>query len=268
MAHGFSRGGGGAIGGARPLSGELDRRQVSVAMRIDLAHDTACALTYLHARTPPIVHGDIKGSNVLVERSSPGRLRAKLLDFGLSRTLNRSKSKPLGGTRLWMAPEAAQKCRPHPHTLAALPCSRRISGSSVNLCFACRDVERALDLRWTCLYLHASSMLVCAQRVRVASYASSWRVWRGPSLGPHLSLVCSLRRHVHLGDSARFCAAFSNAQDSCPPPNYSLARARATHFLTCSALGLAPVSATLFSWGPRHFTGVSPSSRPRVVETV
>eukprot|EP00811_Abedinium_folium_P000978 NODE_10897_length_1322_cov_3.416736.p1 GENE.NODE_10897_length_1322_cov_3.416736~~NODE_10897_length_1322_cov_3.416736.p1 ORF type:complete len:371 (-),score=77.09 NODE_10897_length_1322_cov_3.416736:209-1321(-) len=63
------------------------------------------ALRYLPAQQPPVVHGDLKGSNIRVEQSGlMTMLRAKLLDFGLSRlaTVNAVR---LGGTVRWMAPE-------------------------------------------------------------------------------------------------------------------------------------------------------------------
>jgi len=60
-------------------------------------------LAYLHAQTPVIIHGDIKESNIVVE-TGPGRSRARLLDFGLSRLLTHSVRK-LGGSVRWMAPE-------------------------------------------------------------------------------------------------------------------------------------------------------------------
>jgi len=63
----------------------------------------------LHTRSPSIVHGDLKPSNVLVEtrlRQQGGTCaHARLLDFGLSRALTRNP-KPLGGTMRWAAPEA------------------------------------------------------------------------------------------------------------------------------------------------------------------
>uniref|UniRef100_A0A7S4SUZ1 Protein kinase domain-containing protein n=1 Tax=Alexandrium monilatum TaxID=311494 RepID=A0A7S4SUZ1_9DINO len=69
--------------------------------RFQLMLDVACALRYLHSQIPQIVHGDLKGSNVLVEATIP---RAKLVDFGLSRLLTK-EAKPLGGSLAWMAPE-------------------------------------------------------------------------------------------------------------------------------------------------------------------
>jgi len=72
-----------------------------VCNRYRLLMDVACALRYLHAQKTQIVHGDLKGSNVLVEEAMP---RAKLVDFGLSRLLTKGV-RSLGGTLNWMAPE-------------------------------------------------------------------------------------------------------------------------------------------------------------------
>lgn len=68
-----------------------------------------CALAYLHSRNPRVVHGDLKASNIMIQRlrSSSADLEvvhAKILDFGISRVLTRS-AKPLGGTVRWKAPE-------------------------------------------------------------------------------------------------------------------------------------------------------------------
>jgi len=69
------------------------------------------ALVYLHSSTPCIIHGDLKPSNVMVERSRSWSLEAqntvvnaRLMDFGLSQQVTRNM-KPLGGTVRWAAPE-------------------------------------------------------------------------------------------------------------------------------------------------------------------
>lgn len=56
----------------------------------------AAGLRYLHLSTPPIIHLDVKASNLLIDDS----FHAKLADFGLS------NSKGRVGTPFWMAPEA------------------------------------------------------------------------------------------------------------------------------------------------------------------
>jgi len=79
--------------------------------RYQLILGISSALIYLHTRDPQIVHGDLKPSNIMVESSSSGAVCPRLLDFGLSRVLTR-RSKPLGGTLLWMAPETLHRTTP------------------------------------------------------------------------------------------------------------------------------------------------------------
>ncbi|KAJ7705640.1 hypothetical protein B0H16DRAFT_1439476 [Mycena metata] len=71
-----------------------------------ILRDTSLALQYLHSRK--ICHGDLKGVNILVERSG----RALLCDFGLSRMKADATSRTahtgntrIAGSRNWMAPE-------------------------------------------------------------------------------------------------------------------------------------------------------------------
>mmetsp|Transcript_2623 Transcript_2623/g.5498 ORF Transcript_2623/g.5498 Transcript_2623/m.5498 type:complete len:206 (+) Transcript_2623:2314-2931(+) len=47
---------------------------------LQILRDTAQGLRYLHQSRPPILHGDLKARNILVD----SRFRAKLCDFGLS----------------------------------------------------------------------------------------------------------------------------------------------------------------------------------------
>ncbi|KAL4079686.1 kinase-like domain-containing protein [Scleroderma citrinum] len=65
----------------------------------------AHGLHYLHSQPNPVLHGDLKGYNVLI--SADGR--ALLSDFGLSHSatssFSMSISKPLGGSVPWMSPE-------------------------------------------------------------------------------------------------------------------------------------------------------------------
>ncbi|KIL59844.1 hypothetical protein M378DRAFT_969629 [Amanita muscaria Koide BX008] len=68
--------------------------------------DIITGLHYLHTFNPVIVHGDIKGANVLINH----RREAYLSDFGLSHiafdnTLWRTTATHANGTLRWMAPE-------------------------------------------------------------------------------------------------------------------------------------------------------------------
>jgi len=67
---------------------------------VDIAH----GLQYLHSQD--IIHGDLSGNNVLIDRNG----KASLVDFGLSALLPGRISQALlptnpGGTAPWMAPE-------------------------------------------------------------------------------------------------------------------------------------------------------------------
>ncbi|KAF6749514.1 kinase-like domain-containing protein [Ephemerocybe angulata] len=77
------------------------------AKRLVLASDVCSGLAYLHAQD--IVHGDLKGANILVTRTE----RACVADFGLSiiaeneimRWTSTASAATLGGTVRWQAPE-------------------------------------------------------------------------------------------------------------------------------------------------------------------
>lgn len=79
------------------------RLQPSRLSRFRIIYDISSALRYLHSQDPPIVHGDLKGSNVMVEELRSG-FRAKVIDFGLSRFLTRGVVVH-GGSLGWSPPE-------------------------------------------------------------------------------------------------------------------------------------------------------------------
>ncbi|KAK7037702.1 hypothetical protein VNI00_010928 [Paramarasmius palmivorus] len=76
--------------------------------RVQLMHDIASGLSHLHALK--VIHGDLKGTNILITPS----YRACIADFGLSQVLDikllqdheTSSGDPTGGTLRWSAPEA------------------------------------------------------------------------------------------------------------------------------------------------------------------
>jgi tRNA A-37 threonylcarbamoyl transferase component Bud32 len=73
-------------------------------LREQMARDCARGMSYLHSRSPPVVHYDLKPANLLVDAN----WTVKVSDFGMSRLKHSSKlgSRSPGGTPEWMAPEA------------------------------------------------------------------------------------------------------------------------------------------------------------------
>ncbi|KAE9049692.1 hypothetical protein PR003_g3784 [Phytophthora rubi] len=72
--------------------------------KIGMAVGIASALEYLHARTPPLIHRDLKSSNILLTKT----LEPKLIDFGVSRdTIDLTMTGGVG-TMYWTAPEVLE----------------------------------------------------------------------------------------------------------------------------------------------------------------
>ncbi|XP_016755714.2 dual specificity protein kinase shkD isoform X4 [Gossypium hirsutum] len=80
-----------------------NNQALDVKRRMRMALDVARGMNYLHHRNPPIVHRDLKSSNLLVDRN----WNVKVGDFGLSRWKNGTflTTKSGRGTPQWMAPE-------------------------------------------------------------------------------------------------------------------------------------------------------------------
>ncbi|XP_004309671.1 PREDICTED: probable leucine-rich repeat receptor-like serine/threonine-protein kinase At5g15730 [Fragaria vesca subsp. vesca] len=72
-------------------------------LRVAIALDVARGLEYLHyGAVPPVVHRDIKSSNILLDQS----MKAKIADFGLSRQDKmKSRSSGIRGTLGYVDPE-------------------------------------------------------------------------------------------------------------------------------------------------------------------
>jgi len=73
-------------------------------LKMHLAIDIARGMNYLHSMNPPIVHHDLKSSNIFVDE----RWRAKVGDFGTTKIREHtfiSSDLSNEGTAAWMAPE-------------------------------------------------------------------------------------------------------------------------------------------------------------------
>ena len=92
----------------------LHQREQAIdhARRIQWATEIARGMNYLHTRSPPVVHRDLKSSNVLVDADN----HVKVSDFGLARTKARSFVNTQVGTWAWMAPEVLENA---PYTESA-----------------------------------------------------------------------------------------------------------------------------------------------------
>lgn len=76
------------------------------ALRFRILYEVALGMNYLHGLDPPLLHLDLKPSNILLDES----FHVKLTDFGLSRWKQASVSSlsvesSVGGTLEYMAPE-------------------------------------------------------------------------------------------------------------------------------------------------------------------
>ncbi|OWM63963.1 probable serine/threonine-protein kinase SIS8 [Punica granatum] len=80
-----------------------NKQAIDIRRRMRMALDVVRGMNYLHHRNPPILHRDLKSSNLLVDRN----WNVKAGDFGLSRLKNASllATKSGRGTPQWMAPE-------------------------------------------------------------------------------------------------------------------------------------------------------------------
>jgi len=87
---------GGSMAGVLREFGPLSAMSLQAATRCTLE-----GVAYLHSRTPPIIHRDMKGANLLVELD----FNVKLTDFGCSKRHTDTQSFTMVGSIPWMAPE-------------------------------------------------------------------------------------------------------------------------------------------------------------------
>ena len=82
----------------------LEQRFLSAAEVSIISLDVARALSYLHHKTPPIIHRDISSANVLLWRQGE-QWRGKVSDYGTANFVQRAMT-VAPGAMIYMAPEA------------------------------------------------------------------------------------------------------------------------------------------------------------------
>ncbi|KAG1703503.1 hypothetical protein DVH05_007450 [Phytophthora capsici] len=88
----------------KALLSKFEEQQMPVGFdhdKVKVALHVAHALTYLHSCAPPVIHRDLKSSNILLSET----MDAKVTDFGISRERIDATMTAGVGTSLWMAPE-------------------------------------------------------------------------------------------------------------------------------------------------------------------
>lgn len=75
--------------------------RITWGMKLDFCKDIAKGMLYLHSRSPPIVHRDIKSLNVLVTKE----WKCTIADFGLTRIKDSQSMSTRVGSPAWSAPE-------------------------------------------------------------------------------------------------------------------------------------------------------------------
>eukprot|EP01100_Stratorugosa_tubuloviscum_P006059 TRINITY_DN2636_c2_g1_i1.p1 TRINITY_DN2636_c2_g1~~TRINITY_DN2636_c2_g1_i1.p1 ORF type:complete len:553 (-),score=254.25 TRINITY_DN2636_c2_g1_i1:76-1734(-) len=78
--------------------------KLSLCFRMKMALEAALGVNWLHRSNPPIIHRDLKTSNLLLDEN----YHVKICDFGLSQVKNTTHiedQEGAKGTPLWMAPE-------------------------------------------------------------------------------------------------------------------------------------------------------------------
>jgi len=76
--------------------------------KLSICMDIADGMYYLHTRSPPVIHRDLKSHNIFITELSPGNLVAKIGDWGSARAVALSGQKNMTqgvGTACWLSPE-------------------------------------------------------------------------------------------------------------------------------------------------------------------
>eukprot|EP00339_Tiarina_fusa_P004927 CAMPEP_0117026930 /NCGR_PEP_ID=MMETSP0472-20121206/19743_1 /TAXON_ID=693140 ORGANISM="Tiarina fusus, Strain LIS" /NCGR_SAMPLE_ID=MMETSP0472 /ASSEMBLY_ACC=CAM_ASM_000603 /LENGTH=482 /DNA_ID=CAMNT_0004734057 /DNA_START=39 /DNA_END=1487 /DNA_ORIENTATION=+ len=79
----------------------VQQNNLTWKLKANMCADVARGMMYLHTRTPPIIHRDVKSLNILVSRD----WRCTITDFGLTRIKDKAMLSTRCGSPAWSAPE-------------------------------------------------------------------------------------------------------------------------------------------------------------------
>jgi len=90
-------------------------KKLNLDKTIEVAEQVAKALDYAHSQSPPVIHRDLKSSNVMIDKNGS----VKVLDFSIAREIHDSYTTITGkgdtsGTLPYMSPEQVRGQRPAP----------------------------------------------------------------------------------------------------------------------------------------------------------
>lgn len=75
---------------------------IETELLLPILSDVSTGVRFLHSADPPVIHGDLKSHNILIDSN----FRAKVADFGLSQSQTKGERT---GSPFWMAPELLRK---------------------------------------------------------------------------------------------------------------------------------------------------------------
>ena len=84
--------------------------RIPLQLKVDILHQVAMGLVYIHGQCPPIIHRDITPKNILINE---GSIVAKLGDFGVAKEVDTSTCSDTTepGTPSFMPPEALERTK-------------------------------------------------------------------------------------------------------------------------------------------------------------
>ena len=84
-----------------------EQLSIPLVIKVQILHDVACGLKFLHNQDPPVMHRDLTANNILVSKN----MEAKISDLGLATafaTIDSPRSPTVPGNSAHMPPEALQ----------------------------------------------------------------------------------------------------------------------------------------------------------------